>query len=146
MSEQKPATEETPSPPKEEQPEIDIKALSLNEKYSIILTQVKQNGVNFFAQVNPSMFALPERDPLNLIWVNILTGWTLASTVLSSFEKSMAFSPLLAGEETDSNNKETKSDANLKGTSKEEQEETVKEEDQEEDTTGGTSTTDVQET
>jgi len=69
--------------------EIDPKALSLNEKYEVILTQVKQTGPLFFVQVNPTVFALPDNDPLNLIWINILTGWKVASTILAQFERTL---------------------------------------------------------
>lgn len=67
----------------------DIEALSVNEKYALVLHQAKQLGPLFFAQVSPETFKLPERDPLNLIWINILTGWQIASTILSQFEQNI---------------------------------------------------------
>lgn len=71
-----------------EVPEIigDIESLSLNEKYALILHQAKQLGPLFFIQVSPDTFKLPDRDPLNLIWLNILTGWGIASNILADFE------------------------------------------------------------
>ena len=72
-------------------PEIigDIDSLSLNEKYALVLHQVKQLGPLFFAQVSPDTFKLPDRDPLNLIWINILTSWLIASDILAKFEANM---------------------------------------------------------
>jgi len=69
--------------------EIDPKALSLNEKYELILGQVKQTGPLFFVQVNPEVFALPENDPLYLVWINIITGWKIASTILAQFDRTL---------------------------------------------------------
>lgn len=64
----------------------DIDSLSLNEKYALILHQAKQTGPLFFAQVSPDTFKLPDNDPLNLIWINIMTGWRIASNILADFE------------------------------------------------------------
>jgi len=79
----------TLSPP--DVPEIigDIDSLSLNEKYALVLHQVKQLGPLFFAQVSPETFKLPDRDPLNLIWINMLTSWLIASDILAKFEVAM---------------------------------------------------------
>lgn len=70
-------------------PKVDVKGLSLNEKYALILAQVKATGPVFFVQVNPNTFGLPDNDPLNLIWINMLTSWKLATTILSQFEVNM---------------------------------------------------------
>ena len=67
----------------------DIKSLSVNEKYALILHQTKQLGPLFFVQVSPDTFELPDNDPLNLIWINILTGWKVASIILSQFEENV---------------------------------------------------------
>jgi len=88
----------------------DIKSLSLNEKYALILHQVKQLGPLFFVQVNPDTFKLPDRDPLNLIWINILTGWGVASIILSQFEQNIVVTEQLereADEDDIRNNKGT---------------------------------------
>ena len=90
--------------------QVDLKALSLNEKYVLILGEVEQSGPLFFAQVNPSTFALPDRDPLNLIWINMLTGWQIASTILTQFKANYVGEEALARETTNADstgNKET---------------------------------------
>jgi len=86
-------------------PEIigDMDSLSLNEKYALVLHQVKQLGPLFFAQVSPDTFKLPDRDPLNLIWINMLTSWLIASDILAKFE--VAMSDLEAAEETEEEEK-----------------------------------------
>ena len=88
----------------------DIKSLSVNEKYALILHQTKQLGPLFFVQVAPDTFDLPERDPLNLIWINILTGWHLASIILAQFEQNIVISEELEkGEESGREDAETDS-------------------------------------
>lgn len=77
----------------------EIVSLSLNEKYALILQQVKQIGPLFFVKVSPDTFKLPESDPLNLIWINILTGWKVASTILSQFENNIIVTERLEKEE-----------------------------------------------
>lgn len=90
-------------------PEVvgDISSLSLNEKYALILHQAKQLGPLFFAQVSPDTFKLPERDPLNLIWINILTGWHIASDILAKFEANMVAAEQLERESADVDGNET---------------------------------------
>lgn len=90
------------------EPQVDVKALSLDEKYALILGQVEQTGPLFFAQVNPSTFALPDRDPLNLIWINMLTGWQIASTILSQFKANYVGEQALAKETANADSAGTK--------------------------------------
>ena len=104
-------------------PEIigDIDSLSLNEKYMLVLHQVKQLGPLFFVQVSPDTFKLPDRDPLNLIWINILTSWLIASDILAKFEVSIieaaAQAQVVEGDNTDGDATDTTGNETSDGTS-----------------------------
>lgn len=127
MDELKKQVEEVKEEAQPAQKQEDIKALSINEKYALILTNVKQDGLNFFARIDPNTFGLPTRDPLNLIWINILTAWNLASTVLNQFERNMiAAQQATTKEETNQDDQKEKEKEELNnheeitGTTKEE--------------------------
>jgi len=82
----------------------DIAGLSINEKYAVVLGQVRKRGPLFFIQTDPTTFALPPADPLNLIWINLMTGWHIASIILSQFEQNIVDTDEAMEKEEENNN------------------------------------------